>query len=437
MAEVMRDRKRSTARSEALFAEARSLFSGGVNSPVRAFKAVGGKPLFIDRGEGAYLVDVDGNRYIDYVLSWGPLILGHAHPRVVEAIQETAKRGTSFGAPGPLEVELARRIVEMMPNIEMLRFVNSGTEAAMSAIRLARAATKRGKVIKFQGAYHGHADMLLVQAGSGAATLGLPDSPGVTPGAVSDTLIADYNDIASVRRHFEAFPGDVAAVIVEPVVGNMGLVAPVEGFLRKLRDVTREFGALLIFDEVMTGFRVHPGGAQTLYDVKPDLSVLGKVVGGGLPVGAYGGRRELMEMIAPQGPVYQAGTLSGNPLAMAAGIAALDVLRDASVWQKLDRIGDRLVSGLRSAAAGEGVAVQCVRVGAMLGMFFSDRPVTDWKSASRSDTARFAKFHASMLEHGVYLPPSQYEASFLSIAHGDAEIDHTVEAARSAFRACR
>jgi glutamate-1-semialdehyde 2,1-aminomutase len=437
MASLTGDSVRSTTRSEALFAEARTLLPGGVSSPVRAFKAVGGQPLFIDRGEGAYLVDVDGNRYIDYVLSWGPLILGHAHPAVVEAIRDTAGRGTSFGAPSPLEVELARRITAMMPNVEVLRFVNSGTEAAMSAIRLARAATARGKVIKFQGAYHGHADMLLVQAGSGAATLGLPDSPGVTRGAVSDTLIASYNDIDSVRALFDAFPGEVAAVIVEPVVGNMGLVPPREGFLAELRALTEKSGSLLIFDEVMTGFRVHPGGAQTLYGVRPDLTVLGKVVGGGLPVGVYGGRRDIMELIAPQGPVYQAGTLSGNPLAMAAGIAALDALRDASVWQGLDRAGDRLVEGLTAAANEAGVAVQCRRVGAMLGLFFSGDPVTDWDSAARSSKERFAVYHAAMLDRGVYLPPSQFEAAFLSTAHGDAEISRTLDAAREAFRLCR
>ncbi len=428
---------RATSKSAALFAEAKKLLPGGVSSPVRAFRAVGGQPLFIDRGEGAYLIDVDGNRYVDYVLSWGPLILGHAHPRVVEAIRESASRGTSFGAPSPLEVELAQRITSMMPNIEMLRFVNSGTEAAMSAIRLARAATGRGKIVKFQGAYHGHADMLLVQAGSGAATLGLPDSPGVTKGAVSDTLIARYNDIESVRGFFAAFPEDIAAVIVEPVVGNMGLVPPRENFLAELRSVTGEFGALLIFDEVMTGFRVHPGGAQALYDVRPDLTVLGKVVGGGLPVGVYGGRRDLMELIAPQGPVYQAGTLSGNPLAMAAGIAALDVLREPSVWKALDAAGDRLAAGLAKAAREADVPVQSVRVGAMLGLFFSGAPVTDWDSAARSDKERFARYHAAMLERGVYLPPSQFEAAFLSTAHGDAEIEHTLGAAAEAFRVSR
>ncbi|HEX5131103.1 MAG TPA: glutamate-1-semialdehyde 2,1-aminomutase [Candidatus Krumholzibacteria bacterium] len=434
MAPLTGDQVRSTMRSESLFSEARKLLPGGVNSPVRAFKAVGGNPLFIERGEGAYLFDVDGNRYVDYVLSWGPLILGHAHPRVVEAISETAKRGTSFGAPSPLEVELARVIVHLMPNIDVLRFVNSGTEAAMSAIRLARAATKRHKVIKFQGAYHGHADMLLVQAGSGAATLGLPDSPGVTPGAVSDTLIADYNDLESVRAIFDTFPEEVATVIVEPVVGNMGLVPPQDGFLQGLRDITRKFGSLLIFDEVMTGFRVHPGGAQALYNVKPDLTVLGKVVGGGLPVGAYGGRRELMELIAPQGPVYQAGTLSGNPLAMAAGIAALDVLRDPVLWEKLHRAGDRLVAGLQNAAADAGVPVQCRRVGAMVGLFFSDIPVLNWKTAAKSDVERFGRFHIAMLDRGVYLPPSQFESAFLSIMHGDTEIDHTIESAAAAFR---
>ncbi len=328
--------------SERLFAEAMELLPGGVSSPVRAFRAVGGSPLFIERGEGAYLVDVDGNRYVDYVLSWGPLILGHAHPRVVAALEEAVRRGTSYGAPSPLELELARLIRDAMPSVELVRFVSSGTEATMSALRLARAFTGRAKIVKFAGCYHGHADFLLVQAGSGVATLGLPDSPGVTPGAVADTLTAPFNDLAAVERIFAAHE-DVAAVIVEPVVGNMGLVPPAEGFLEGLRELTAAHGALLVFDEVMTGFRVHPGGAQALYGVTPDLTTLGKVIGGGLPVGAYGGRREIMELVAPAGPVYQAGTLSGNPLAMTAGIETLRALSEPGVWDGLERTGERLI----------------------------------------------------------------------------------------------
>jgi glutamate-1-semialdehyde 2,1-aminomutase len=416
-------------RSERLFAQATELMPGGVSSPVRAFRAVGGLPLFIERGEGAYLVDVDGNRYLDYVLSWGPLVLGHAHPRVVAALEQALRDGTSFGAPSPLELELARLIRDALPSIELVRFVSSGTEATMSALRVARAHTGRSKVVKFAGCYHGHADLLLVQAGSGVATLGLPDSPGVTSGAVGDTLVAPYNDLAAVERLVAG--GDIAAVIVEPVAGNMGLVLPESGFLAGLRQLTAANGALLVFDEVMTGFRVHPGGAQALYGVTPDLTTLGKVIGGGLPVGAYGGRRELMELVAPAGPVYQAGTLSGNPLAMTAGIETLRVLAEPGVWDGLERTTERLASGLASLSS----SVQVARAGSMFGLAFTDAPVTSWDDAATADTRRFAAFHSAMLERGVYLAPSQFEAGFVSTVHGDAEIDGTLEAAAEALAA--
>ena len=429
-----RETTRKTEESERLFAEASELMPGGVSSPVRAFKAVGGTPVFVERGEGAYLVDVDGNRYVDYVLSWGPLVLGHAHPRVVAALEEAVGRGTSYGAPSPLEAELARLIREAMPSVELVRFVSSGTEATMSALRLARAFTKRQKIVKFTGCYHGHADFLLVQAGSGVATLGLPDSPGVTPGAVADTLTAEFNDVDAVEHLFAEFPDEIAAVIVEPVAGNMGLVVPRAGFLEGLRDLTRQEGALLVFDEVMTGFRVHPGGAQALYGIEPDLTTLGKVIGGGLPVGAYGGRREIMELVAPSGPVYQAGTLSGNPLAMTAGIETLRGLAWAGVWDGIVRAGERLLDGIGDAAAEAGVAAQPTNVGTMFGLFFSERPIHSWADAkAHADTEHFASFHQAMLDRGVYLPPSQFEAWFLSSAHGDAEIDATVAAARAAF----
>ena len=422
-------------RSIDLFRQAREILPGGVDSPVRAFRAVGGQPLFIDHGQGAWLHDVDGNRYIDYVLSWGPLVLGHAHPEVVAAIQAAAGRGASFGAPSPLEVELAQRVQQFMPGLEMLRFVNSGTEATMSALRLARAFTRRDKIVKFEGCYHGHADLLLVQAGSGVATLGLPDSPGVPAATVQDTLVARYNDLDSVQAIFERYPGQVAAVIVEPVAGNMGVVPPAPGFLQGLRDLTTAAGALLIFDEVMTGFRVHPGGAQALYNIRPDLTALGKVIGGGLPVGAYGGRREIMSLIAPAGPVYQAGTLAGNPLAMSAGLATLGLLGRPGVWDGLETAAARLAAGLQQIAARAGVPVYATRVGSMFCQFFTAVPVTDWPSAKTSDTARFARFFQSMLQHGIYLAPSQFEAGFLSTAHGDREIELTLEAAEAAYQA--
>jgi glutamate-1-semialdehyde 2,1-aminomutase len=417
-----------------LLTAAQKVIPGGVNSPVRAFRAVGGNPPFIARGEGAYLWDADGNRYTDYVLSWGPLVLGHAHPAVVEALSEATARGTSYGAPTSLEIELADLVVEMVPSVEMVRFVNSGTEATMSALRLARAYTGRHKVVKFEGCYHGHGDMLLVQAGSGVATLGLPDSPGVPPGATEDTLTAPFNDLAAVEHLFEQFPEEIAAVIVEPVAGNMGVVPPADGFLAGLWDLTRVHGALLVFDEVMTGFRVALGGAQELYGVDPDLTTLGKVIGGGLPVGAYAGKREIMETVAPAGPMYQAGTLSGNPLAMTAGLVTLRELRKPGVFQEIVTQTERLCQGIGQAAADAGVPIYQTQVGTMFCTYFAEGPVTDYASAKTSNTEAFGRFFQVMLESGVYLAPSQFEAGFTSTAHNADVIDATVEAARRAFQ---
>jgi glutamate-1-semialdehyde 2,1-aminomutase len=421
-------------KSIALFQEAQTLLPGGVDSPVRAFRGVGGQPLFIDCGKGPYLYDVDGNRYIDYVLSWGPLITGHAHPNVVKAIQDAARKGTSYGAPSPLEVDLAKRVMEFMPNIEMIRFVNSGTEATMSALRLARAFTKRDKIIKFDGCYHGHADLLLVQAGSGVATLGLPDSPGVPADTVKDTLVADFNSLESVEELFVKYPEQIAALIVEPVAGNMGVVPPLPGFLEGLRGITEREGALLIFDEVMTGFRVHRGGAQALYNIKPDLTTLGKVIGGGLPVGAYGGRKEIMQMVAPAGPMYQAGTLAGNPLAMSAGLATLDLIWDEKVWEAMELRGRQLDAGIESAAIRAGVPIQQTRVGTMRTTFFSETRPINWNTVKVADKARFGKFFQSMLARGVYLAPSQFEAGFLSIVHDENVIEGTLNAVEETFK---
>lgn len=423
-------------KSVSLFQEAQKIFPGGVNSPVRAFRAVGGQPLFIERGEGPYLYDVDGNRYIDYVLSWGPLITGHAHPTIVKSIQEAAVKGTSYGAPSPLEIELAEAIMDFMPKIEMLRFVNSGTEATMSALRLARAYTKRDKIIKFDGCYHGHADMLLVQAGSGVVTLGLPDSPGVPATTAANTLVANFNDLDSIETIFKNNPGQIAGVIVEPVAGNMGVVPPQPGFLEGLRRITEREGALLVFDEVMTGFRVHKGGAQTLYNITPDLTTLGKVIGGGLPVGAYGGKKEIMQLVAPLGPMYQAGTLSGNPLAMCAGIAALNLIRSEDCWGEMEQAAGRLEAGISSAAAKAGIPIQQTRVGTMFTTFFSETKPVDWNTVKVADKARFGRFFQKMLENGVYLAPSQFEAGFLSILHDERIIEATIEAAAEAFRTC-
>jgi glutamate-1-semialdehyde 2,1-aminomutase len=420
-------------RSEELFARAQRVIPGGVNSPVRAFKAVGGSPPFIVKGEGARVWDADGRRYIDYLGSWGPLILGHAPPGVVEAVREAAGSGTSYGAPCPAEVELAERVVRLMPSIEKVRFVSSGTEATMSALRVARGFTGRNKILKFEGCYHGHADSLLVAAGSGVATLGIPGSPGVPAGTVADTLTAPFNDLRAVEAVVAAHGPDLAAVIVEPVVGNMGCVLPGPGYLEGLREITRRARAVLVFDEVITGFRLGLGGAQAHYRIAPDLTCLGKIIGGGLPVGAYGGRAEIMGRVAPEGPVYQAGTLSGNPLAMAAGAAALDALQAPGIYDRLGALAVRLTDGLAAAAKAAGIEVTVNRIASMFTVFFCRGPVTDYASAKASDTARFARFFHAMLRRGIYLPPAQFEAAFVSVAHTEADVDATVRAAGEAF----
>jgi glutamate-1-semialdehyde 2,1-aminomutase len=419
-------------RSEAAFAAAKRVIPGGVNSTVRAFKAVGGTPVFVREARGAYLTDIDGNRYLDYVLSWGPMIAGHAHPAVVEAVQRAAERGTSYGTPTEDETELAQLIVDAVPSVEKVRFCSSGTEATANAIRLARGFTGRDKIVKFEGCYHGSADPFLIAAGSSALTMGVPNSKGVPAGTARDTVVVPYNDAAAVRAAFEANPGAVAAVIVEPYVGNMGLVLPLPGFLAELRALTREHGALLVFDEVMTGFRVALGGVQAREGVLPDLTTLGKVIGGGLPVGAFGGRAEIMDRLTPDGDVFQAGTLSGNPLAMAAGIATLKLLDD-DTYVHLERLGTRLIDGMAEVFRRHGAPHTVAAAGSMVGFFFADGPVTDLAGAKRSDTALYGRFFHAMLDRGVYLAPSQFEAGFLSLAHTEADIDTTIAAADAAL----
>lgn len=422
-------------KSQQVFKEAVELIPGGVNSPVRAFKAVGDFPVFIEKGEGSKLYDVDGNEFVDYICSWGPLLLGHQPASVTAAVQDALLKGSTFGAPTVLEVEIAKMIVDAVPSVEMVRMVNSGTEATMSAIRLARGYTKRNKLVKFEGCYHGHADHLLIKAGSGALTFGVPSSPGVPESIASETLTATYNNLDSVKNLFEQYPDQIAAVIVEPIAGNMGLVPPAEGFLEGLREVTKEHGALLIFDEVISGFRASYGGAQKVFNVMPDLTCLGKIIGGGLPVGAYGGRKEIMEHVAPVGPVYQAGTLSGNPVAMAAGIAALTELAKPGVYEMVESKAKTLADGLRAAAEKAGVKVAVNHSASLLTVFFTEQPVDNYAAAMSSDTAKFKVFFQSMLNQGIYLPPSQFECWFVSLAHSDEDLAKTLAAAETAFAA--
>ncbi len=419
-----------TTKSQEIFSAAQSLMPGGVNSPVRAFKSVGGQPIVFDSVKGAYIWDVDGNQYIDYVGTWGPAICGHANPEVIAALHEALEKGTSFGAPSVLENVLAEMVIDAVPSIEMVRFVNSGTEACMAVLRLMRAFTKRDKIIKFEGCYHGHADMFLVKAGSGVATLGLPDSPGVPKSVTGDTLTAPFNDLEAVKALFEDNRDQIAGVILEPVVGNAGFVPPDAGFLEGLREITTEHGALLVFDEVMTGFRISYGGAQEKFGVTPDLTTLGKIIGGGLPVGAYGGRRDIMSMVAPAGPMYQAGTLSGNPLAMTAGIKTLELLQKPGTYDYLERVTKKLADGLIQIARETGHEACGGNISGMFGMFFTSGPVHNYEDAKASDTAKFGRYHRGMLEHGIYLAPSQFEAGFTSIAHTEEDIERTLQAAR-------
>ncbi len=424
--------KRIDAKSSAAFEEAKQYIPGGVNSPVRAFKSVGLTPVYIERGEGSRVYDIDGNVFIDYVGSWGPLIMGHAHPEVVRALQETATKGTSFGAPTLLETEMAKLVVERVPSVDIVRMVNSGTEATLSAIRLARGVTKRDKILKFEGSYHGHSDSLLIKAGSGVATLGLPDSPGVPESVASNTITVPYNDLDSVKLAFDKFGEQIACIIVEPIAGNMGVVPPQAGFLEGLREVTERHGSLLIFDEVMTGFRVHIGSAQSRFGVTPDLTCFGKVIGGGLPVGAYGGKREIMEQIAPSGPIYQAGTLSGNPLAMAAGFTTLKLLTPA-VYERLEEAGARLQAGFEKNAKEVGIPVTINRVGSMVCPFFTEGPVVDYDTAKASDLNLFRRYFAAMIDRGISVAPSQFEGMFVSGVHSNDDIDATIEAHRNAL----
>jgi glutamate-1-semialdehyde 2,1-aminomutase len=423
-----------TTTSDMLFERASARIPGGVNSPVRAFRSVGRSPLFISRARGPRLWDADGNSYIDYVGSWGPMILGHGHPAVMEALRRALANGTSFGAPTELELHMAELLCELVPSLEMVRMVNSGTEATMSAIRLARAFTRRDKILKFEGCYHGHGDAFLIKAGSGAMTLGVPDSPGVPAGVAADTLTAPFNNLQSVEAIVDAHASALAAIIVEPVVGNMGCVPPVRGFLEGLRSICTREGIVLIFDEVMTGFRLSLGGAQELFGIRPDLTTLGKIIGGGLPVGAYGGKKEIMSLVAPSGPMYQAGTLSGNPLAMTAGLETLSLLRDDPyAYRKLDHLGSRLAAGINANLRSLGIAATQNRVGSMFTLFFTGEIVTDYRSASSADTARFGSYFRAMLEQGVSLAPSQFEAGFISLAHTDDDIDATIAANRRAL----
>ena len=418
---------------ERRFEEAKAVIPGGVNSPVRAFGGVGGTPVFLERGQGSKVYDAQGKEYIDYLGSWGPLIAGHSHPKVVEAIQDQARKGVSFGAPCELETQLARMVVDRVAACEKVRFVSSGTEATMSAIRLARGATKRPLVVKMDGCYHGHVDSLLVRAGSGVLTLGIPGTPGIPDALAQLTRIVPFNDVPALEQLLDGEGNDVACVILEPIAGNMGVVPPAKGYLQAVRDLTRKHGALFLCDEVMTGFRVHRGGAQALYGIEPDLSTFGKVIGGGLPVGAYGGRADLMDLIAPAGPIYQAGTLSGNPLAMRAGIATLEILDEAGAYDRLEATAARLADGLRKAAKDAGIKTMLNRVGSMGTTFFTEFPVTDYATAASSDAKRYAAFFHGMLERGVYLAPSQYEAAFVSLAHTDEDVTRTVEAATAAL----